>query len=110
MVLLVYEAMYSNSFNKEEMTMLKEMFYTGMGAAAFLKEKVEEEMKKMEEKGKVKSEDAKCFLDTIEQKGKEEDAKIKDKMKTILKEVIDELGLATKEDLQKLKEDLQSKI
>ncbi len=87
--------------------MLKEIFYTGMGATALFKEKVEEEIKKLEEKGKIKTDDAKSFLESIEQKGKEEDEKLKNKFKEILKEVIDELGIATKEDIAKLKEERQ---
>ncbi|KIM06619.1 MAG: hypothetical protein KU38_12725 [Sulfurovum sp. FS08-3] len=87
--------------------MLKEIFYTGIGATALLKERVEEEIKKLEEKGKIKTDDAKSFLESIEQKGKEEDEKLKNKFKEILKEVIDELGIATKEDIAKLKEERQ---
>jgi polyhydroxyalkanoate synthesis regulator phasin len=87
--------------------MLKDLIYTGIGAVAALKEKVEAEVKKLEEEGKIKTTDAKSFLESIETKGKEEEAKFKEQLKTTLKEVIDELGLATKEDLQKLKEDLK---
>lgn len=87
--------------------MLKEIIYTGLGAAAIFKERVEEEVKKLEEKGKIKREDAKSFLDSIEKKGKEEDEKFRANMKETLKEIIDELGLATKEDLEKLKESLK---
>ncbi|MBN2825599.1 MAG: hypothetical protein JXQ76_09760 [Campylobacterales bacterium] len=87
--------------------MLKEILYTGIGATALLKEKVEEEIKKLEDKGKIKTDDAKSFLESIEQKGKEEDEKLKTKFKEMLKEIIDELGIATKDDIQKLKEELQ---
>ncbi|MBA3027007.1 MAG: hypothetical protein FP820_11490 [Sulfurimonas sp.] len=87
--------------------MLKDLIYTGIGAVAVLKEKVEAEVKKLEAEGKLKTTDAKSFLESIETKGKEEEAKFKEQLKTTLKEVIDELGLATKEDLQKLKEDLK---
>lgn len=87
--------------------MLKELIHTGIGAAALIKERVEEEVKKLEEKGKLNTEDAKSFLESIEKKGKEEDEKAKEKLKDMLKEVIDELGLATKDDLAKLKEDLK---
>ena len=45
------------------------------------------------------------FLDS--QKGKESDEKFKAELKSTIKEIIDELGLATKEDLEKLKEDLK---
>lgn len=90
--------------------MLKEIFFTGLGGAVLLKEKVEQELKALEEKGKIKTEDAKSFLESLEQKGKDEDDKLKQKIKEILKEALDELGVATKDDLAKLKEELQSKL
>jgi len=87
--------------------MLKELLHTSVGVAAILKEKVEDEITKLEANGKIKKDDAKSFLESLEKKGKEEDQKIKDQMKATLKEIIDELGLATKEDLAKLKEELK---
>lgn len=87
--------------------MFKDLLYTGVGAAMVLKEKVETEVKKLEEEGKLKTSDAKSFLNSIEEKGKEEEVKFKAKLKETLSEVIDELGLATKADLEKLKEELR---
>ncbi|MEA2028828.1 MAG: hypothetical protein U9N49_07620 [Campylobacterota bacterium] len=87
--------------------MLKEILYRGIGATALLKERVEEEIQKLEDKGKIKTDDAKSFLESIEAKGKEEDEKLKANIKEMLREVIDELGIATKEDIQKLKEELK---
>ncbi|MDD2789696.1 MAG: hypothetical protein PHU40_03405 [Sulfurimonas sp.] len=87
--------------------MFKDLIYAGIGAASVLKEKVEEEVKKLEEQGKLKTSDAKSFLESIEKKGKEEETRVKDELKRALKEVIDELGLATKADIEKLKEDLK---
>ena len=87
--------------------MLKELIFTGLGGALVLKEKIEDELKKLEEKGKLDTKDVKSFLESLEQKGKESDAKFKEELKSTLKEIIDELGLATKEDLEKLKEDLK---
>ncbi|EQB39869.1 hypothetical protein M947_04630 [Sulfurimonas hongkongensis] len=87
--------------------MLKELLHTGIGAAVILKQKVEDELKKLEDEGKIKTKDAKSFLESIETKGKEEEQRVKEQLKSTLKEVIDELGLATKEDLAKLKEDLK---
>ncbi len=87
--------------------MLKELLFTGVGVAAVLKEKVEEELTKLEEKGKIKKDDAKSFLESLEKQGKEEDEKIKENLKSTLKEIVDELGLATKEDLEKLKAELK---
>jgi len=87
--------------------MLKELLHTGIGAGLLLKEKVEEEVGKMEESGKIKTNDAKSFLESIEKKGKEEEQKNKEKLKSMLKEIIDDLGLATKDDLEKLKQELK---
>jgi polyhydroxyalkanoate synthesis regulator phasin len=87
--------------------MLKEILYTTIGATTILKEKVEEEVKKLEEKGKIKTDDAKSFLETLESKGKEEDEKMKQKLKDTIKEIFDDLGVATKDDLEKLKEEMK---
>lgn len=87
--------------------MIKDIVYTGIGMASLVQQKVHEEVKKLEEKGKIEADDAKSFLASIEKRGKEEDEKIKQKIKDSLKEIMDELGLATKEDIQKLKEELK---
>ena len=87
--------------------MLKELIFTGLGGALVLKEKIEDELKKLEDKGKIDTKDVKSFLESLEQKGKESDEKFKAELKSTLKDIIDELGLATKDDLQKLKEELK---
>ncbi|WP_323595684.1 hypothetical protein [Aliarcobacter butzleri] len=87
--------------------MLKEILFTSLGGVLLLKERVEEELKTLEEKGKIKTDDAKSFLESLEKKGKDEDERIKTKIKDMFKEVLDELGVATKADLEKLKQDLK---
>jgi polyhydroxyalkanoate synthesis regulator phasin len=87
--------------------MLHNLLYSGIGAATLLKEKVEEELKTLEEKGKIKTDDAKSFLESIEQKGKDEEDRIKEEIKKHIKEAMDELGIATKSDIEKLKEELK---
>jgi len=90
--------------------MVKEFLQTGFGIASIIGEKVEEELKKLEEKGKIKTEDTKSFLKSLEERGEQEEQKFKDNFKKMLKDALDELGVATKEDIEKLKEDLQSKV
>ena len=87
--------------------MIKDLLYAGIGAAVTLKEKVELEVKRLEDEGKIKKDDAKNFLESIEEKGKAEEEKFKTNIKLTLKEVLDELGVATKEDIEQLKEDLK---
>lgn len=85
--------------------MLKDILYTGVGGALLLKERVEEELGKLEERGKLSKDDTKKFLDDLKAKGEEEENKVKEQLKDALREVINELGLATKEDIAKLKSD-----
>lgn len=87
--------------------MLKELIYTGLGGAILLKEKVEKELEVLQKEGKIKTDDMKSFLESLESKGKDEEDAIKNKIKDIVKELIDELNIATKDDLEKLKEEMK---
>lgn len=85
--------------------MIKELLYTGLGGALLLKERVDEEIKKLEEKGKLSKEDADDFIKKLQTRGEEEEEKLKTKIKEALKEVIQEMGLATKADIEALKKE-----
>ncbi|WP_297431919.1 hypothetical protein [Sulfurimonas sp.] len=89
--------------------MLKDMLYTGLGMGVILKEKVENEIQKLEDEGKLKKDDATSLLDSLSTKGQDEEKRIKEIFKKSIKEVIDELGLATKEDIANLKDELSKK-
>ncbi len=84
--------------------MIKEILYTGLGGALLLKERVDEEIAKLQEKGKLSKEDADKFLEKLKTRGEEEEGKLKAHIKEALKEVIDEMGLATKADIEALKD------
>ena len=84
--------------------MIKEILYTGLGGALLLKERVEEELDKLQEKGKLSKEDADTFIEKLKTRGEEEEERFKNHIKEALKEVIDEMGLATKADIEALKE------
>ncbi len=86
--------------------MLKELMYLGFGGALLAKERVEEELKKLEAKGKISKEEAQSFIDSAKEKGKEEEERIKNEIKKMLREALDELGVATKADIEELKQKL----
>ena len=77
---------------KKESQMIKEILYTGLGGAMLLKERVEEEVEKLQEKGKLSKEDADTFIEKLKTRGEEEEEKLKKEIKEALKEVIDEMG------------------
>ncbi|SFV54928.1 hypothetical protein MNB_SM-6-1345 [hydrothermal vent metagenome] len=89
--------------------MLKDMLYTGLGMGVLLKEKVENEIQKLEDEGKLKKDDAASLLDSLATKGQDEEKRIKELFKKSIKEVLDELGVATKEDIADLKDALSKK-
>lgn len=86
--------------------MLKELAYLGLGGALLAKERVEEELKKLEERGKISKEEAESFINSAKERGKEEEERLKEEIKNALKEVVSELGLATKADIEELKQKL----
>lgn len=86
---------------------LEQLFYFGLGTALMAKEKIEqagESAKGLKEENERK---AKEFFDQAVAKGSEERSQLKDSVKELLKEAMDELGLVTKADLEALREELK---
>ncbi len=84
--------------------MLRDLVYLGIGGALLAKEKTQEHIQELLDKGKVSKEEAQKLLEEAKERGKESEEEFKDELKSIIKEVIDEMGLATKEDINELKE------
>jgi len=55
-------------------------------------------------KGKLNATDSKSFLEGLQTRGEDEEKRLKEELKTAIKEVIEELGLATKKDIEALKQ------
>jgi polyhydroxyalkanoate synthesis regulator phasin len=87
--------------------MLKEILLAGVGIGIILKDKVEDELKKLQDDGKIKSSDTQSFLTSLQEKCEIEDERIKKKLHSRLKEMIHELGIATKDDIEKLKLEIE---
>ena len=86
---------------------LEQLFYFGLGSALMAKEKLEqagESAKGLREENEQK---AREFFDQTVAKGSEERGRLKDEIKGLLKEAMDELGLVTKADLDALREELK---
>ena len=85
--------------------MLKDLIYIGLGGALLAKEKVEKELNELVEKGKLNKEEAQKFIDKAKVKGEEEEKEIKSRIKEALREVLDEMDLATKKDIEALRQE-----
>jgi polyhydroxyalkanoate synthesis regulator phasin len=90
--------------------MIKDILYTGLGGALLLKERVDEEIEKLQENGKLSKDDADAFLEKLQTRGEKEEKKFKSHIKESLKEVIHEMGLATKKDIKALKKKLKKRL
>lgn len=91
----------------KEIKMFKDLIYTGLGGALLVKEHVEKELEKLHEKGKLSKTELEDVLQKAKSRGEAEESDAKQELKDLLKEVVDELGLATKEDLEALKKPLK---
>lgn len=91
------------------MSELKDLFYLGLGSALIAKEKIEAEAKELIEKGKLTKEQQSEFIEKAKERAKIEEKEFNDKMKAMVKEVIGEMGLATKEDIEELKKLINEK-
>jgi len=85
--------------------MLKDLFYIGLGGALLAKEKVEQELNELVEKGKLNKEEAQKLIDKAKAKGEEEEKEVKAKLKEAIREVLEEMDLATKSDIEALKKE-----
>ena len=87
--------------------MLNQLLNTIIGVSVITREKIEDELKILESKGKINKSDANNLIKSLQRKGKVENKRVKKQMKLMIKELINELGLATKEDLKNLENKLK---
>ncbi|TVQ99603.1 MAG: hypothetical protein EA399_06950 [Desulfovibrionales bacterium] len=80
-----------------------DLLHIGLGAAFMAKEKVEAQLKDLEQLGAISKEEMNRFVEEAQQRAQQEtdalDARIKEKVAEAAKE----LGLATKEDIAEIK-------
>ena len=87
-------------------TKLEQLFYVALGSALAVKEKLEKNSEEMKDWQKKAEENAKGLFDDLAQRGEKEKESFKEMMTDILKDVVADLDLATKADLEKFKKEL----
>ncbi len=86
---------------------LEKSFYASLGAWLYLHEKADEIIKDLIAKGKMAPEEGKTFLNEVSKRVEDEKEIIKEKFSNSMDYVFEETGLATKKDLNELKDDLK---
>lgn len=84
--------------------MLKDLLYIGAGGVLTLQDRIKKELKALEERGKLTKEDSDAFIDKLYGRAKEEH----EKNMEYFKEVVNELNIATKDDIKSLEARLEA--
>ena len=82
----------------------REFLYTLLGGALLLKDRFSDQFDDILKKGEESKEDIKATTAETFVKASEQKDEIESELKNKIKAIVDELGLATKEDIQELKE------
>jgi len=85
---------------------LEQLFYFGLGGALLAKEKIEQAGESTRSCKEESDRKAREFFDQAVAKGSEEREQVKSRVKELLKEAIDELGLATRADVEAVRAEL----
>lgn len=85
---------------------MEHIFYAFVGGMLNLRDHLESQREELKETHAHNAETAKAFVDDLAQRGAAEKDELRASLTKMLKEVVDELGLATKEDLAALRKDL----
>ena len=88
----------------------EDIFHMTIGAISMAKKSAQSAIDDMIKKGDLQKEEGKKVLDEINSKFNKEEDELYSKMKSKLKDAINELEIATKDDLEKLKNELLSEL
>jgi polyhydroxyalkanoate synthesis regulator phasin len=85
-------------------TLLEKGLLAGLGLLSMTREKAEKLMDELSHEGEVQKGEVKQWVDKLSDRGEEERQALRKLVRDEMKKVLDEMGLATKEDIQKLME------
>ena len=85
-------------------SLLEKGFLAGIGLLSMTREKAQEVIEELTHEGELQRNEVKQWVDELSSRGEEERQALRKLVRDELKKVLDEMGLATKEDIQKLVE------
>lgn len=85
-------------------SLLEKGFLAGIGLLSMTREKAQQVIEELTHEGELQKNEMKEWVDQLSDRGEEERQALRKLVRDELKKVLDEMGLATKEDIQKLLE------
>ncbi len=85
-------------------SLLEKGFLAGIGLLSMTHEKAQKLIDELSHEGEVQTSEAKQWVDQLSSRGEEERQALRKLIRDEMKKVLDEIGIATKEDIQKLLE------
>ncbi len=85
-------------------TLLEKSFLAGIGLLSMTREKAQQIIDDLSHEGEVQKGEVKQWVDKLSDRGEEERQALRKLIRDEMKKVLDEMGLVTKEDIQKLLE------
>ncbi|GAB4573091.1 MAG: hypothetical protein Fur0017_26220 [Anaerolineales bacterium] len=85
-------------------TLLEKSFLAGIGLLSMTREKAQKIMDELSHEGEVQKNEVTHWVDQLADRGEEERQALRKLIRDEMKKVMDEMGLATKEDIQNLLE------
>ncbi len=85
-------------------TLLEKGFLAGIGLLSMTHEKAQELINELTHEGEMQKSEVKDWVDQLSSRGEEERQALRKLIRDEMKKVMDEMGIATKEDIQKLLE------
>ena len=85
-------------------SILEKGFLAGIGLVSMTREKAQKIVDELTHEGELQRSEAKEWIDQLSDRGEEERQALRKLIRDEIKKVLDEMGLATKEDIQKLVE------
>ena len=85
-------------------TLFEKGILAGIGLLSMTREKAQKVIDDLSHEGEVQKSEVKQWVDKLSDRGEEERQALRKLIRDEMKKVLDEMGLATKEDLQKLME------
>jgi polyhydroxyalkanoate synthesis regulator phasin len=86
----------------EMTTLLEKGFLAGIGLLSMTHDKAQKLIDELSKDGEVQKSEVKQWVDQLSNRGEEERQALRKLVRDEMKKVLDEMGLATKEDIQKL--------